>query len=108
MDLRTFAFAFAFEPRLRNRLLPLPLLCFTECKIGLLLSVALGPALCWEGAAVGMGPTGMQQDADVVRDGQLVAQVRTWMVCYSCGHEQQEAQRVRIVWERGRTAPIFI
>ena len=30
--------------------------------------------------------------SDVVRDGQLVAQVRTWMVCYSCGHEQQEAQ----------------
>ena len=26
--------------------------------------------------------------SDVVRDGQLVAQVRTWMVCYSCGHEQ--------------------
>ena len=27
-----------------------------------------------------MGPTGMQHDADVVRDGQLAAQVRTWMV----------------------------
>ena len=45
----------------------------------------------------------------VVLDGHhVVAQVRTWMVCYSCGHEQQEAQGVRIVWERGRTAPIFI
>ena len=47
-------------------------------------------------------------DADVVRDGQLAAQVRTWMVCYSCGHEQQEAQECALCGERGRTAPIFI
>ena len=55
-----------------------------------------------------MGPTGMQHDADVVRDGQLAAQVRTWMVCYSCGHEQQEAQECALCGGSGRTAPIFI